>query len=155
MIRQATFADLLPIEDLVLRLKRRTEFCTTKVDFERARKVARQCLQSGRGFAMVAEHDQRITGVLLGAIDRFWFSNERYASDILWFSQRRGDGDALFDRFKAWADARNARLFMTQSSGLHAKLLPSFYERRGLVQIGALYIGEKPICVPQLRSIEQ
>lgn len=148
-------SDLLAIEQLVLSLKRRTEFSTTKVDFERARKAARQCLQSGRGFGMVAEHEGRITGALLGAIDRFWFSNERFASDIIWFSQRRGDGDALFDRFKAWADARNARLFMTQSSGLHTRLMPEFYARRGMVPIGALYIGEKPICVPDIRSINQ
>jgi len=151
MIRKATLADVLPIEDFCLRMKRRTEVVTIKVEFERARKAIRNCISSPQGFAMVSEHGGNITGVLLGVTSNWWFSSDRYASDIAFFSQRKGDGARLMDAFRQWADDKNAQLVMGMSSGQHMSTAKKFYELQGLVCVGHIFMGPKPIQVRQIR----
>ena len=135
----------------MLSMKRRTEMVTVKVEFERARKVLRNCISSPQGFAMLAEHECKITGVLFGVTTNYWFSAERYASDIAFFSRRRGDGARLLTEFREWADRKNATLLMGQSSGQHLALTRKFYESHGLTLVGHLFIGPKPIQVKQVR----
>lgn len=154
MIRLATLADIPAIEQFMLAMKRRTELVTVKVEFERARKIMRQCVSSPQGFAAVAEHGGRITGVLLGIVDNYWFSMDRYASDIAFFSRRRGDGAALLARFKEWADNKSATLLMGQSSGQHMDATRRFYESQGLVCVGHVFMGERPISVRKMRSVK-
>lgn len=154
MIRRATHLDLPAIEALLLRAKRYTEYCTVKVEFERARKAMRNCISSPQGFAAVADHEGKITGVLLGVTTNYWFSAERYASDMGFYSQRIGDGRRLLKMFKAWADGKHAKLEMAQSTNKRAGTLQKLYAEMGLVRIGALFSGERPISVPMnLRSV--
>ncbi len=153
MIRKATINDLPGIEDALLRMKRRTEFVTVKVEFERGRKAVRQCISSPQGFCWVAERNGRISGVLLGLISQFWYSREWFASDLAFYSQHKGDGQALMARFLEWAKAKNAIALMGQSSGKLTERVRAFYSSFGLVPIGNLFIGEKPIAVQPLRRV--
>lgn len=151
MIRRATLADLPSIEDMLLRMKGRTEFRTTKVDFDRARLAARQCVSNaGRGFAIVAVHADRITGALFAAVDRWWFSPERFASN-LFFHSTRGDGRAMLAMFKEWADSKGAQIFdAVSSSSRHGARIRGYYAEIGCVPVGEIFIGEKPIRVPMM-----
>ena len=155
MIRRATLADVPALEDMLLKVKRRSEFCTVKVEFERARKAARQCISSQQGFAAVAEHDGKITGCMLGVVTSLWFSPQKIGSDIAWVSFKRGDGRALFCAWMDWLNSKGAIPYMGQSTGRHGRTLAAFYREFGLVPMGTLWIGEKPIRVPHLRSVEK
>lgn len=155
MIRRAIHADIPSIEALLLRAKRYSEYCTVKVEFERARKVMRQCISSPQGFAAVADHDGKITGALLGVTANYWFSAERFASDLGFYSQRRGDGRQLLAMFKAWADSKHATLQLSQSTGKHIAAVQRLYGAIGCVPVGTLFGGERPISVPvKLRSVQ-
>jgi GNAT superfamily N-acetyltransferase len=153
MIRRATHSDIPGIEAALLKMKGRSEFRTVKVEFERGRKVLRQCMSSPRGFAAVAEHGGRVTGVIIGIVTNHWFSAERFASDFAFCSFRRGDGAQLLQMFKAWADSQNAILLMAQSSGVNAKRVRAFYESQGLTCVGNMFVGEKPIAVSVARRV--
>lgn len=154
MIRRATLADLPVIESLLIAAKRRSEFVTVKIEFERARKIIRTCISSPKGFAYVAEHDGKITGVLLGVADHYWYSVERFATDFAFYSKRRGDGRELLTRFLEWAASKGATPLLGQSSGRHGPGIHKLYTSMGLFPIGTLYMGEKPIQVrlPEVAS---
>lgn len=150
MIRRATLDDCMAIEDLFLRAKRRTEFCTVRVNFEKARKNLRRCIQSAVGFAMVAEHDGEISGALCGVLTDFWYADERYATDMGFVSRRRGDGKALLGQFVAWANTKGVFVLMATSSLRAGKVLRALYEGEGLRRVGEAFVTNKPIVVPNL-----
>lgn len=153
-----TLADLPAVEDLLLKMKGRTEFVTVKVEFERGRKAMRQCVSSPQGFAAVAVHGDKITGCLLATITHWWFSGERFATDLAFHSQR-GDGERLLRMLKGWADSKNVTVQMAVSSGgprssaRKFERLKGLYAKIGLVPIGYLFLGEKPIAVQAMRSV--
>ena len=155
MIRRGQLQDVAAIEALLLRAKRFSEYCTVKVEWERARKAIRQCISSPQGFAAVAEHEGRITGCLLGIATHYWFSAERFASDLGFYSQRRGDGLAMLEMFKSWADSKHATLQMGQSTTKRAAGIKRLYGKIGCVPAGTLFAGERPISIPvNLRSVK-
>jgi hypothetical protein len=72
MPRCATLAGVAGIEDTLLRLKRKSEFATIKVEFERGRNGMHQCISAPQGFAAVAQRHGKITRVLIGVTTNYW-----------------------------------------------------------------------------------
>jgi len=141
------------MEAIALRLKRKTELATVKVEFERARKACRQCISSPQGCALVDEREGRVWGFVIGVSEHFWFSTERYFSDLCIFSTRIGGFERLLDAFLEWGRGKGATPILAQSSGRNQERVRALYEAKGLLLVGGVYMGEKPIVVPQLRSV--
>jgi len=153
MIRHALLQDVPAIEKLLLRAKRRTELCTVKVNFEKGRKNIRRCIQSALGFAMVAERGEKITGTLLAMQCEYWYSNERYVTDMGFVSYARGDGRLLLRRCRSWADAHGAKMLMGTFSLDPRGAMRRVYEGEGLYMAGHTFVSEKPINVPNIRMV--
>ena len=109
-------------------------------------------LQSSiNGFVRVAEHDGKITGVLMGLVDEYWWAEPkkgaRYASDLAFFSRRLGDGARMMREFIdwAWSRPRVVKVETAVSSGmLNADLADRFYENLGFEKRGSLYVIDHP-----------
>lgn len=152
MIRWATLADLPRIEEALIKLKGRSEFRTVVIEFERGRKTVRKCISSPQGFAAISERNGKISGVLIGTADSYWYSSTRFASDFAFTFRTRAEARELLRLFKAWADGKNAQLLMGQTTGTHGKLIAALYAEVGLVPVGTLFVGERPIAVRIARS---
>jgi N-acetylglutamate synthase-like GNAT family acetyltransferase len=141
MIRAAALSDVLLIEALLLRLKMHSEYATVPVDRERGRKMMRHCISSPQGFAWVAEHREKLCGVLLGIKQPIWFSARLSATDIVFYSQRPGDGRALVEQFTEWAwkDPRVEEVLCAQSSGHRVGRTDHWYQNLGFTRVGSVH----------------
>ena len=97
------------------------------------------------GFAKVAEHDKKITGFMLGVVDTLWWSRDRYASDLIFYSERAGDGLRILRRFIEWANSvpRVVEITCAQSSGINVERSSLIYERAGFTKVGGLWCMSK------------
>ena len=100
---------------------------------------------------LVAEHKGKITGVLLAKVEPFWFADQasgaRVASDLMFYSQRAGDGLAMLKRFVEWAFSvpRVVRVEMAVSTGQASlERMAKLYLRAGLRQEGSLFVVNHP-----------
>lgn len=100
-----------------------------------------QCISSALGFGKVAVHDQKLTGVLLGVAAPLWWSDKRYASDLIFYSERAGDGLKLLRHFVAWARTvpRVVEISCGQSSGIEVERTAVLYRRAGFSHVGGLW----------------
>ena len=141
MIRKATTADLPALLALGKRLIAETPYADVKIDILIAGQTLGQCINSAFGIALVAEHNGKITGLLLGAAVPLWFSKSRSATDIVTYAETPGDGYRMIRRFVKWAwNLPNViEVTMAQSSGIDVDRTAQLYERVGLARVGALY----------------
>lgn len=142
MIRKASISDVHAIEALGLRLKSKTLYATWRYDREAALKQIRACVSGPvLGCAFVAEHDGQISGVILGVAERMWFSNQRVASDLMFYSERPGAGYWLLRRFMqwAWSVPSVGQIMLGQSSGLEIDAVENLYRRLNFRKVGGLY----------------
>lgn len=141
MIRKASLADVAAIEALGLRLKSKTLYATWRYDREAALRQIRACVSGGLGCAFVVEHDGEIRGAILGVAERMWFSNQRVASDLMFYSERPGAGYWLLRRFMqwAWSVPSVGQIMLGQSSGLDIDAVESLYRRLNFRKVGGLY----------------
>jgi hypothetical protein len=141
MIRNAFLSDVSAIEELGLRLKIKTPYATWKYDRERGLKQIRYCISSNMGCAFVAETDGKLVGVMLGVAQEMWFSPQRVASDLLFYSERPGVGYFLLKRFMAWAWGIKSvhQILLGQSSGLQIDAVETLYRRLNFRKIGGMY----------------
>jgi len=140
-IRKASLADVPAIEALGLRLKSKTLYATWRYDREAALKQIRSCVSGALGCAFVAERNGEICGVILGVAERMWFSNQRVASDLMFYSERPGAGYWLLRRFMewAWSVPSVGQVMLGQSSGLEIDALERLYQRLNFRKVGGLY----------------
>lgn len=141
MIRQARTADLPQLMALGKRLIELTPYAEVKIDTLTAAQTLGQCINSAFGIALVAEHDGKITGLLLGAAVPLWFSKSRSATDIVTYAETPGDGYRMIRRFVTWAWSLPLviEVTMAQSSGVEIERTAQLYERAGLARVGAIY----------------
>lgn len=141
MIRQARVADWPAFYELGQRLLSRTPYSKFPVDRQSAMHAYGQCISSALGFAMVAESDGKLTGVLLGVADRLWWSNKRYASDLIFYSEDGRSGLALMRAFIKWAESVPGvvDITMAQSSGINIEKTAALYRRCGFQRVGNLW----------------
>lgn len=141
MIRDGSIADLPQLMELGARLKEQTHYRDLELDRESATKVYGQCLSSALGFAKVAVHEGKITGVLLGMADTYWFARARYTTDLLFYSETAGDGIRLLRRFVAWSMSlpRVVEITCAQSSGIDTDRVAIIYKRLGFENIGGIW----------------
>lgn len=141
MLRPATLADVPAIEDLGQRLKRRSPFATWPYDREQALKTIRTCISSKMGFAWVAERRGKIVAVLLGTVQRMWFSSASVASDFMIYAEQPGAGFALINEFLDWAWSRPSvrSVMIGQSSGIDMGDFDALLTKLNFQRVGGLY----------------
>lgn len=75
----------------------------------------------------------------------YWYSDERFATDLLFYvsPSGRGTGAArlLLERAKAWAEERDLLLMMAVTAGGDVDAKDKFFKRRNLTRIGGIYLG--------------
>ena len=140
MIRPATIEDYPQWHDLCYRLLKQTPYAGIEVDRASVAKIYGQCVSSRMGCVLVADSG-KITGTIMGVAQELWWSRKRYATDLLFYSERPGDGIRLLRGFLdwAWALPSVAEVTLGQSSGIEIERTGLLYERLGLTKVGSIY----------------
>ena len=147
MIRYARVADLPELMSLGKRLHGQTVYADIDIDLQTCAQTLGQCISNAFGFAMVAVHDDKITGFMMGAAVPLWFSRKRCASDIITYAESPGDGYRLIRKFVewAWAIPNVVEITLAQSSGIDTDRVGVLYKRVGLQQVGSIYTAARPV----------
>lgn len=141
MIRDARVTDWPQLAALGERLLAKTPYSQTAMDREQALHTYGQCLHSALGFAKVSVDGDKITGVLLGIVDRLWWSKARYATDLVFYCEDGKSGLPLLRSFVTWAWTVPGVIEVTcaQSSGIHVERTAVLYRRCGFTKVGDLW----------------
>lgn len=142
IVRAADHSDIPAIVGLFLRLKRASDYVTIPHDVDRSKATIRRCISSPQAYAKVAvSKTGEIVGCFLGVVDALWWSSRRYASDIGFFSQIPGAGDALLDDFESWAWQQNGvvEVLVAQSSGVAVDQTDRWYQGKGYARVGGVF----------------
>lgn len=151
MIRPAKTEDLPAIIAAGKRLKSRTEYAHVTIDVRRVGETLGQCICSALGFAVVAEHDGKIGGFMLGVAQPIWFSREREAADLITYAERPGDGIRMIRRFVdwGWSVPNVSVVLLAQTSGLDIERARVLYERVGGQMVGNIFTIPRKACVAE------
>lgn len=144
MIRQANADDI----DAILRIGIEChEEAATKftVDRIQARRIIAQFVQSKSCFAWVAVAEGEVMGCLLGGIAQVWYSQQKEASDLLFYVRPDprviGAGKLLLKRFIRWGYERGAHGFSMAVSfgGPKAANTGKIYRKLGFTEVGSVF----------------
>jgi hypothetical protein len=141
MIRKATAKDLQAIIEMGYRLCDRTPQKHVKRDRPSIAKQLTVCMSSAFGCCFVAEHEGALTGAIVGIAQQYWFSNQRQAVDLMFVSERAGDGPRLLRAFIdwAWKVPGVVEVAGAQSSGIEIERTAEMYERLGFQRVGSVF----------------
>ncbi len=147
MIRNAMGADMPQLMALGKRLHGKSPYPDVPIDIQTCGATLGQCINSAFGFAMVAVHDGKITGFMLGAAVPLWFSRKRSATDFITYAETPGDGMRMLRTFVRWAWSIDnvVEITLAQSSGIDVERSAKLYERLGLKRVGSLYTAVRPV----------
>jgi L-amino acid N-acyltransferase YncA len=115
------------------------------VDRVQARRIIAQFVQSPRYFAWVAEADDEVLGCLLGGIAQVWYSQQKEASDLLFYVRPDprviGAGKLMLKRFMRWGYERGADGFSMAVSfgGPKAVNTGKIYRKLGFSEVGSVF----------------
>ena len=108
--QEARPEDLGAILELCWEMHSETAYRKFALNREKAESFVRYILDWDEGFVGVAEIEGLIVGVIVGAIQPFWFSDELEASELLLYvapSSRGGFvGKRVVELFETWSVAR-------------------------------------------------
>jgi hypothetical protein len=114
------------------------------------------------GLALVAEHDGKMTGVLLATAQPLWWvhpmAGARIASDLVFYSQRYGDGRRMLRQMVDWAFGthRVIRIEMGVSSGqAPLDVMRRLYASEGFALEGSFFVRNHPNYQAMLDPVPQ
>lgn len=110
------------------------------IKFDRAStvKILEYYIQSRDSIALLAIHNNKINGILVGGLEPFFFNKrETYATDLLFIA--KGAGPQLWKRFKEWSFASGARRIIMGVSSGDARA-GQLLEALGMEQTGGMYV---------------
>jgi GNAT superfamily N-acetyltransferase len=142
MIREARTTDLGSILELCWEMHSETEYSRFSLNKASAEKFVRYMLETS--FVCVAENEDGVFGVMIGAVSPMWFSDETEAVDVLLYvapSARGGFvGKRMVEMFKSWADGKGvSRTVVGISTGGDIDRKGRWVERIGFEPIGGIY----------------
>jgi hypothetical protein len=141
MIRKATANDLQAVIEMGYRLCDRTPLAHVKRDRPAIARQLTQCMNSAFGCCFVSERAGRLTGVIVGIAQQYWFSCQRQAVDLMFTAEHPGDGLQLLRKFVDWAwhVPGVVEVSMAQSSGIEVERTGQVFERVGFQRVGGVY----------------
>ena len=156
MIRPLRPDDMEQLVTLLAQLHRKSMYRQVKWSAQIV--LSRIAALSTRGFVRVAEHDDKLTGVLAGMVDEHWWADPqrgaRYATDMVFYSKHRGDGATMVTEFTQWAleRPRVITIEMAANSGMISeRAAERFYTRLGFERRGSFYVMDHP----KLKELEK
>lgn len=154
MIRKANAKDLQAIIEMGYRLCDRTPQAHVKRDRPMIARQITACMSSAFGCCFVAEHDGKLTGVILGTAQQYWFSNQRQAVDLMFVAERIGDGPRLLKAFVdwGWSVPGVVEVAGAQSSGIEIERTTEMYEHLGFQRVGGVFSMTQRPKKPQVRA---
>lgn len=95
--------------------------------------------------ALVATHDGRVVGFLIGAVQDWPFLPLRVATDLVTLSTRAGAGSMMYREFERWAFAHGADEISLSFSygGAERDRCDKMLERKGFTRTGGLFFKRK------------
>ena len=158
-VRDANFADIPQIADLLVEAHGRSRYAGTdvQVDVREAKALLSRSIQRhggeriGSTLVLVAQRDSFVTGVLVGVLDRFLGIETRMVASDLFFVcsplVEPRDPERMLETFESWA-LQNPNVFEILLGAHDAVVDPErvarLYERRGFRRCGYLFKKEKP-----------
>jgi len=141
MIRKAQTGDLTELLALGKKLQVLSPYAAVPLDILTCGQTLGQCISNAFGFAVVAVHEGKITGFMMGAAVPLWFSKKRSASDIVTYAETPGDGYRMISRFVkwAWSVPNVIEITLAQSSGIDVERTGALYERVGMKRVGSIF----------------
>lgn len=161
MIRPYTPDDIDQVLGLLEALRRRSPYRVVKPDWPTIVQVVTTAAAKRTGLVLVAEHDGKITGLLIALATTLWWADPKFgartASDIIFYSLRMGDGKRLLQRMISWAWSipRVVRVECAVSSGEEASKVVPLYLAAGFHLNGTLLVANNPRYQAALDGIEE
>lgn len=159
MIRPFDPSDLEQLVILLERLRLDTDYRAVTPDWDHIINLLIVKSQRKDGLIVVAEHAKQLTGVLIGTAETLWWVNQgngaRIASDLVFYSERFGDGRQLLRAFSEWAFdvSRVVRIEMGVSSKAPLSIMRRLYTAEGFVQQGSFFVKNHPRYADMLAPI--
>jgi RimJ/RimL family protein N-acetyltransferase len=150
MIRPYTPDDIHQVLGILEVLRGNTAYRKINPDWPEIVNVITNASMKRAGLVLVAEHEARITGVMIAVAETLWWQNPqtgaRIASDLIFFSQRLGDGRRMLAAMIEWAFGvpRVVRVECGISSGINAERLERLYTSVGMVKEGTQFVINHP-----------
>lgn len=144
MIREATINDITAIIELGQDVIKRSPILQSPIEPLKARRFIRQMIASKAHLSLVAEVDNKVVGCLLGLCDEYFYSKDKYATDLAFYVDVQHGNQApwLLKRFIKWAKTqpRVVHIAMGISTGLDAKGDASrMYQKLGFEVVGNMF----------------
>lgn len=145
MIRPGMHSDLKAILELANKAGDLTPYAHLPRDRQSMVQVITQCIASRFSFCEVAEHEGKLTGVLLAQAAELWFSKKRAATDILFYCES-GDGAFMAKRYIdwGWRTPNVVEVSLAQSSGIDMDRFADMCELIGMQLVGTVFTLIKP-----------
>ena len=159
LIRPYAPEDIQQVIKLLETLRRRTPYRAIVPDWPEIVRVITACSNKRSGLVLVADHDGRITGLLIAVAQVLWWQNERagarIASDLIFYSQRPGDGAKMLKGMIEWAFSvpRVVRIECGISSGEDVEALQKLYLDAGFKKDGTRFVMDHPKYAEALMSL--
>lgn len=140
--RRANLADLPFILSMCEDMHEESRYARLPRDMAKIEDCIRRLIEAANGLVFVTG-----AGFLVGFVTEYWFSQERYAAELLLYvsPESRGSVDAidLVRAYVAGAKSLNAReVHLENSTGYEVKKVEEFFSRCGFTRVGGNYILE-------------
>lgn len=143
MIRTATLSDIDGIVELAKHFYGQME--GGRFSEKIFRPNIRMLIKSENSIVILCEHDGKISGALIGVIDRLWYSEDFVAHDLAFAVKPKASGLyawLMAKQFIRWAKSKPnvVDITMQVSSGLgEAERVGALYEALGMKKMGGCY----------------
>lgn len=150
MIRPIANGDMEQVAKLYLELHRRSLYRKVKPCIATALQITSYLQATPNGFVRVAEHDGKVTGIIVVKAEEFWWADQqkgaKFASDLVFYSKRKGDGTQMLMEAIQWAWSRPRVIcFETAASaGIKHHTAAAMYQAAGLSLHGAFWRVDHP-----------
>lgn len=147
IVRQLTEQDIPAVIHLGGRMHEESQYSALTYSPE---KVAKKCIRSLYDpdmFALVAENEGEIVGMIGAIVGPYEFGDELIANDMLVYVSIEHRGSMAFIRmikaYVFWAKEQGAALiFLAQTTGINQELVASLYQRLGFKPVGGQFCME-------------
>lgn len=150
MIREMTPDDIEGAILLCRELHLKSDFGRYVPHWPTVAQTVIRAASSPSGKVLLAEHNGKLTGIMIAVVQEYWWAEAKFgprvASDLLFYSRRKGDGDLMLKRIIAWAWTvpRVVRVELAISSGIKPTRAEKVYLRAGLSRMGAMFCSTNP-----------
>ena len=141
VVRRVRLDDMPKLLEYMEEYHKTSNLSDVPIDRKSLVKVIEYHSQRRDTIALIAEHEDKIIGVLLGSLEPYFFNAKRFfATDLLFFSQ--GAGPQLWRKFRDWAFECGAdRIMMGVSSGDERAC--QLLDVLGMESTGGMYVLRK------------